>query len=65
MTKEWLVKPIMQLQSSQAVEQNSSLRAVYFNSSRPTEIQHNNLERGFDLGIKFRGNINGKLKLNQ
>ncbi len=65
MTKEWLFKPIMQMQAPSSVLPRTVESNVYFNSSRPTEIQHNNLERGFDLGIKFRGSINGKLKLNQ
>ncbi len=64
MTKEWLFRGAMFPQGQEPSNQGKPrIPEVRFSPSRPAEIQHNNIERGFDLGIKFRGNINGKLML--
>lgn len=64
MRKEWLFRPSLGIQPTQPQTQTQTPNNNFqFNSSRQTELQHNSIERSFDLGIKFRGNINGKLML--
>lgn len=61
MTKEWLFKPLMALPSPKTKEPAT----MFFNTRPVNDVQHNNIEQSFNLGIKFRGaNINGKLMLN-
>ena len=59
MTKEWLFKP-MTVPVLTGPESVQTPPNMLFNS-RPSQIHHNSVEKGFDLGIKFRGTINGNL----
>ncbi len=58
--KEWLFKP-MPISVPSGPESVPLPPNMMFNSRPSGQIQNNAMQRGFDLGIKFRGNINGNL----
>jgi len=61
MNKEWLFKQAMPLSVPGGPESVQQAPNIMFNSRPVGQIQHNPIERGFDLGIKFRGSISGNL----